>query len=141
MARKRDSDKGRPRLHIKRVVAELKLGSRTNIGASTGGIVSARVILNDFGSTGVGLFAAEPILVGSEVSLTIEHPKRFYCRGRVVWCQEQITEGHVLSKTPYTYRMGIQFVFESAEEEHAVRMYYEELFREHVLERPARLVA
>ena len=139
-AKRRDVEKWRPRLHIKRVVAELKLSARANIGASTG-VVSARVVLNDFSATGVGLFATEPVLVGTEVSLTIEHPKRFYCRARIVWCQEQITEGHILSQTPYTYRMGLQFVFESEEEETAVRQYYEELFSEHVFERPARYAA
>lgn len=92
----------------------------------------ARVMLNDLSPKGVGLFSPIAIQPGQEVQLTIEEPKRFFVRGKIAWCQEYDANSHVLSRDPYSFRIGIEFEFTSAEEERQVREHCTMLIREHV---------
>lgn len=124
--KKRDRDRMRRPLHIKRVNAEIKLLSLQ----AEPQVTIARVILNDLTPKGMGLFCASPLLVGQEVAITLEEPKRIYLRGRIVWCQEYDADSHVLSQQSYSYRMGIQFIFESPEEQVAIRRFCEQLENE-----------
>jgi hypothetical protein len=128
-ARKRERERVRRGIHIKRVRAEIKTVGEL---AAPALVTQARVLLNDFSPKGVGVFAHAPIIVGQLVSLTLEEPKRFYVKGRVVWCQEYAMESHVLSETPFHYRMGIEFVFETPEEEQQVKDYCEALGHDHL---------
>lgn len=128
-AKKREKERNRRPIHIKRVQAELKVVGTIN---TTPHITQARVLLNDLSPKGLGLFAANPIMVGQQIALTIEEPKRFYIRGRVIWCQEHDADSHVLSPTPYSYRIGIEFVFESREEEQQVAAYCDEIAKNHL---------
>lgn len=124
------------RLTLKRVQAELKISNGTQIsGNQRGHVIGARVVLNDFGPKGIGAYSPEPIMVGQEVSITIEEPTRFYCRGRVTWCQME--ESRVISEAAYAYRMGIEFIFANEDEAKAIEEYCKELNREHLFKKAA----
>jgi Tfp pilus assembly protein PilZ len=127
--RERDRRRGRRPFHIKRVQAEVKAVGGLHVAQT---VAAARVLLNDLSPKGIGLFSSAPMMVGQEVALTLEEPKRFYVRGKIVWCQELDGGTHVLSEKKFTYRIGIEFVFQSATEEQSVRAYCEELSAQHL---------
>lgn len=129
-AKKRQQDRLSRPLHIKRVRAEIRAISQNPGGEAPA--TEARVILNDFSAKGMGIFASQALMVGQEVAITLQEPKQVYLRGRIVWCQEYDAESHVLSANPFSYRMGIKFVFQSKQEEQAVAKFCDELFRQHL---------
>jgi hypothetical protein len=116
-------------IHIKRVHAELRTAS---IPGQTPTVATARIVLNDISPFGVGLFTEIPFTLGQEIALTFEHPKRAFVRGKILWCEEMIRGGKVLSVETYKYRIGIQFKFQSKEDEAAIRTFCEEISAEHV---------
>lgn len=92
-------------------------------------IVETRLILNDMTARGVGLFVPDPILVGQEVSITLEYPRPIFLKGRVYACVEVMASGRVVSEVKCAYRLGIEFVFDSEEEEAAIREFAEDLYQ------------
>jgi hypothetical protein len=116
-------------IHIKRVHAELRTAS---IPGQTPTVATARIVLNDMSPLGVGLFTQVPFTLGQEIALTFEHPKRAYIRGKVLWCEEMIQAGKILSAETYKYRIGIQFKFQSKEDEAAIRAFCEEISADQV---------
>jgi Tfp pilus assembly protein PilZ len=127
--KKRERERQKQSLHMRRVRAEIKISQPMMQAIRT----EARVILNDFNYTGLGLFTENSFLAGQEVALTLEEPVRFFVRGRVVWCQEYETSAHVVCQTTYRYRVGIEFIFDSPEEQAAVQAYCDELLSKYVL--------
>jgi hypothetical protein len=123
--KRRERERNRRPLHLKRVQAQIKILSQSVEPE----ITEARVILNDFSPKGLGLFSSKPVLVGQEVAITLDKPRRIYVRGRVVWCQEYDAGSHVLSATSFSYRMGVQFVFETQEELQSIQEFCDELNR------------
>jgi hypothetical protein len=123
-AKKRQIDRLSRPLHLKRVRAEVRINATQSAPQK---IAEARVLLNDVSPTGMGIFSTIPFLVGQEVAITLEDPKRVFLRGRVTWCQEYDVDSHILSANSFSYRMGIKFVFQSKVEEEAVRLFCEEL--------------
>jgi hypothetical protein len=129
-SRKREQERrDRGRFHFKRTRAELKVGD-TFSGRTE--ILSARVVLNDFSSTGLRIFTSEPLAPGTEVALTLEEPRYFYVRGRVRWCHPLPFERRVMTQQPFSYRVGIEFQFSSIAEEAAVENYCRHLFLDHL---------
>lgn len=127
-AKKRQMDRLKRPMHLKKVRAEMKI-----VGPDKRPSISeARVVLNDMSPEGVGIFSSLPVLVGQEISLTMEDPRQVFLKGRVVWCQEFDVGSPVVSQHTFSYRMGIRFVFSSPKEQEAVRLFCEELFRLHL---------
>ena len=62
--------------------------------------------------------------------MTVDQPKRLYVRDRIVWCLEHGANSHVLSESKYSYRVGIQFIFDTDEERKALETYVQELEKE-----------
>lgn len=131
--RKRDRERMRQNFHLRRVRAQIKISEPMAPATST----HARLILNDLSPKGMGMFSEAPLMVGQIVAITIEEPRRFYVHGRIVWCQEYDANSHVLSETSFSYRVGVEFVFETKEEEKSVREYCENLVQEYVYGRKA----
>jgi hypothetical protein len=121
-------------MHIRRVRAEVKTSGGLARNKTT---TEVRVILSDFGPKGVGIFSGQPLEIGQEISLTLEDPKRFYVKGRVIACLEHDAGSHVISKMPYSYRIGVQFLFESAEEESQVKAFCEMIHKDYVFSQGA----
>jgi hypothetical protein len=124
-ARRREKERAKKPMHLRRVVGQLKAANNEEAA-------NARVLLNDLTPKGMGLFCSKPMMVGEEVSLTLEQPKQFYVKGRVVWCQEYSVDSHVLSKVSYSYRVGIEFIFDTDEDRKTVEDYCAELMKKHV---------
>ena len=129
-AKRRERERARRPLHIKRVSAELKV---LTLPSAAPMVTDARVLLNDFSPKGLGLFCGRPLGVGQEVAITLESPRRIYVRGRIVWCQEYDCESHVLSQRSYSYRIGVQFTFETVEEQKAIKAFCDELSKDYLL--------
>lgn len=137
IAKKRARERNRKSIHIKQVEGDLKL-SAENLEAPPTKETEVRVILNDLGSKGVGLFAARLLDVGQEVVLTIFKPRELRIHGKIAWCQEYKADSHVLSQNRFIYRIGIVFDFsESPEEEQKVKAYCNELAHEYLYGVPA----
>lgn len=106
--------------HLKRVTAEIRSGQ--NAGA-------VRIMLNDLSAKGVGAYCNCPFVAGQDVSLMIAVPTAIYLRGKISYCREQEADSHVISSVPFTYRIGIKFVFENAAEEAAAIKYCEDIIK------------
>ncbi|MEK6705622.1 MAG: hypothetical protein AABZ06_07525 [Bdellovibrionota bacterium] len=123
-AKKREREKLKNSFHIRRVKTELKFVSGTYNPTT---VMDVNLLLNDLTPEGVSLFSPHSILVGQEIAITLEEPKRTYIRGKIVSCHEIETEGHIMSEKAYLYRISVKFIFNSTDEEQAVRSFYEEL--------------
>ncbi len=131
--KRKERDRYRQQFHVRRVRAEIKV-SEPMVQSTRS---AARVVLNDVTPNGLGLFSEHPVMPGQEVAITLEEPKRFYVRGRVTWCQEYECNTHVLSQTSFRYRVGIEFIFETPEEQAAVEAYCIELAEKYISGRAA----
>jgi hypothetical protein len=128
-AKKSRREVPRRSLHIKRVTAEIRtVGSVTAEGKPMAE-GSARILLNDLSIKGVGIFCNRSFLPGQEIAIHLTDPAPIYLRGKIVFCQEHDSRTHIISDVPYSYRIGIQFVFADATEEANVRKYCEDIFR------------
>jgi hypothetical protein len=123
---RRARERVKPRLHLHKVRAEIKVTGH----ARDPQFAEAQVVLNDFSPLGVALFSSAPLMVGDEVALTLEHPKQFYIRGRIISCQEIDATSKVLSQSVWHYRIGVQFTFETEEEKSEVRAYCDFIARD-----------
>jgi len=127
LARERQKSKGRKRLKLQRVRAELKIVDKLETS-----VTEARVVLTDITPQGLGLFATMPLPVGQEVALTLEQPKRFYVRARVTACLEHDVESHVMTHDRYSFRISVEFVFATAAERAEVEKYCDTLKKDHL---------
>jgi hypothetical protein len=134
---RRHFDRGAP-LHIHRVEAQIQLAMPADYQPAPGEppkeepAVHARLLLNDMTQKGVGIYSPIPFLPGQEVVIRLHDPRPFFLRGRIIWCREYNMKAAILSADPFTYRIGIRFVFESLEEERMVISYYELIRREFI---------
>lgn len=137
-SKRRQQQRKRPVFHLRRVEAELKLvSSMTNaLNQTSAEVISARVILNDISEKGLGLFVSSPILVGQDVAITMEFPRRIFLKARVVFCQEIGTPQHILSENSFNYRIGLEFRFKSDEERNEMRAFCEEVVQGHLKDPP-----
>jgi Tfp pilus assembly protein PilZ len=110
-----------------RVSAELKSVDAPGTPAL---LAETRIVLNDLSPFGVGLFSEKPFNVGQEVALTLEHPRRIFVKGKIAWCEDQTPHSHVMSAKPFGYRLGIQFTFQTEQEQETLKQFCEELSRE-----------
>lgn len=128
-AKRRERERNRRPFHLKRIEASLLLNSSGEAGVEP---VLARVILNDLSTSGVGVFAQSPIAPGSEISMAITEPMQLDIRARVVWCQEHSANSHVLSATPFSYRMGLEFIVADPAEEQLIADFWKDLCANHL---------
>jgi hypothetical protein len=127
--KKREKERIRLPIHIKRITALLDLLSPEPTEIVQ---MEVRVVLNDFSTKGMQLFSSEPLIPGQSVSLTIQDPVYISVRAKVRWCQEYNPGGHVLSVQPYSYRLGIEFIPSSPEEQQAIKNFYDEITRKYL---------
>jgi hypothetical protein len=128
---KRRADRLKGQLHIQRVEGHVK--SLTTGESPEAGV---RVLLNDFSIKGIGLFANQKLNHGQDVELSLSEPHPIKVRGRIVWCQEQDSGSHILSKTPYSFRAGIEFQPRDKSEEEQLKAYQDTLVKDGILKGP-----
>lgn len=104
-----------------RVSAEIQI-------TSTRQTSEARVFLTDLAPEGVGIFLPIPLSKGDMVNLVINQPKHLFVKGKVTSCAPYTLNNKVISTENFSYRIGIQFVFDSPEEKANVKKYCDELY-------------
>lgn len=115
--------RSRRSLHVLRVSAEIRCIEADSPDGEPAPDAAARILLNDLSSKGVGIFCTHPLIAGQEVAISINLPAKLYLRGVVVHCQEREVKTHIISNPTYGFRIGIEFIFESAAEQAAVSKY------------------
>lgn len=131
--RRREREKQRVRLHLKRVVGELRIPAAA-LGEKPQ-VIAARVVLNDLSVNGVALFSPVMLAPGQPVQLTVDQPRKFFVAGQVAWSQEITHDTHIISPNPFRYRVGVEFRFSSATEEEEVKKFVEEILNQHLVTR------
>lgn len=138
-AKKREREKLRRPFHVKRIIAHLVLPTleqppseaSSNVApskathsseAQPNEPIPVRVILNDLSSKGVGLFSPFPFVPGQEVVITITAPFNLQIPSRIIWCQQHDANSHVLSSQPYSYRLGVEFVYPNQEKQDSMKI-------------------
>jgi hypothetical protein len=116
-------------IHVKRITAEIRTVSKETLNAEAQPQIKARILLNDLSPKGIGIFATAAFQMGQEIAIALPDPMQIYLRGKVVWCQEHDLQSHVISETPFSYRVGIQFLFADAAEEAAVKKFCDDITR------------
>lgn len=121
--RPRHADRGAP-IHLKRVQAQVSVIEGLAISRE---MVPASALLNDLSLRGIFLFSTHAFVLGQRITITIQEPKTFFIRGRVVMCKIMSLHNNVISETSFPYRLGVLFEFRSAEERVAVKKYLDEI--------------
>ena len=105
-AKKKDRERRRVPVHFKRISARLESIQNTDLTP----LPAVRLLLNDLSPVGIGLFASSLLVAGQELYLVFSNPIEVKFKAKVIWCQENVEAGHVLSKQPYTFRAGLEFI-------------------------------
>ena len=115
-------------LRVKRVTVEIRSVNDPMIEGKKPEVHgSARILMNDISPHGVGIFCNKPFVAGQEVAMMLTTPTLIFLRGKVTHCLEHDNRAHVITPTPFLYRIGIKFIFENAAEEAAVTKYCEDM--------------
>lgn len=126
-AKKRERERARRPIHIKRIIASLDLGNVAPDAPKT----NVRLVLNDLSYKGAGLFSPIALTPGQQIVLAISEPSQLSIKCRVAWCQEYHANSHVLSQQPHSYRLGLEFLL-APEEESAVKAFCDEVAKNHL---------
>ena len=126
-AKKKDREKRRIPVHFKRISARLEPIQQSDLTP----LPAVRLLLNDLSPGGIGLFASSCLTAGQEVYLVFSSPVEVKFKAKVVWCQEIMSAGHVLSKQPYSFRAGLEFLL-SPEEEKKAQTICDEIQKNHL---------
>lgn len=112
------------RMHVKRVRANIRIFEGF---ASTTVPTAARMILNDITPKGTYVFSPVPFLQGELVEVTVNQPRMFYVKGRVIACERVNPDSVILSEDPVPYRIAVAFEFQSIYERETVKSFIEHL--------------
>lgn len=88
-------------------------------------LISGFLSLIDFSPEGMHVFLDCQVYCGNEASITLEQPRQFYVKSRVVACVNYLVDTKVLCEAPLRYRVTLQFKFESDAEREEVRAFCE----------------
>lgn len=125
-SRRKKREKSRTNIHFRRVTAQIKITGGLSV------VHDVRVVLNDLSAKGLGLFSPVQLFAGQEIAITLEKPRRFYVKARVIYSQPLEGTGKVISDVSYIHRIGLEFILDSPEEAQAVTEFYEEMNRLYV---------
>lgn len=115
--KKLEQSRRRSNLHIRRISAQIQ--------DEVDGLSRVRVLLNDLSVQGLEVFSPQALTPGTEIRVTIEQPRMLFVKARVLFSDHYNCSRRVISQQPYPYRVGIVFVFQSEQEERAVREFLE----------------
>ncbi len=111
--KKREREKQRHSIHLKRITAHLEPILPTTPPSP---LVQARLLINDLSLKGIGLYSSAPLIADQEIHLTISEPGSIKIRCRIVWCQDSHAGSHILTQQAFNYRIGLEFIFTSDEQ-------------------------
>lgn len=127
-AKKRQRERNQMAIHIKAVEGKIKDENSSS---------QIKIILNDFGPKGIGVFSEHSFLIGQEITLLLENPRVISLKGKIAWCKEHDANSNIISPKPFSYRIGIVFQFENEGQEKEVRNFCEVLEKEYLYGVPA----
>lgn len=128
IAKKRERDRARRPIHIKRLNAQLEIPSLSGEGSTQSQV---RLLLNDLSPKGIGLYVTMPLIVGQEIILAVTEPRNMKIRSKVIWCQEYAASSHILSSHSFSHRAGLEFVL-TDEEEIDMKEFCDDVLRNHL---------
>lgn len=112
----------RQRFHLKRVPVEIKLTGQSFGAAPV--IIPARVFSCDFRADSMRVMATDFIAPWQEVSVSvIETETTFYAKGFVSFCKLQEIRMSVIMPVHYTYRVEVQFLYDTKKDRDHVEKY------------------
>lgn len=118
----------RKTLHFRRTSGQLKRTTPSiGLGTSNSGPVAVRAFLHELSPTDLNFFSTERISAGESVAISLDGPKKFFVKGRVVLCMEVPSGSSIVTSPKYGYRVRMQFEFGSEEERLEVQNYAHEL--------------
>jgi hypothetical protein len=118
-------------LHIRRINVHIE-----ETGSSDP--IHSRMILNDFGPKGLGVFCSRSIAPGKEIQITLKDPREIQLKAKVMWCQEQVRTSQIMTEQHFGNRIGVEFIFGSPEDETKIKEFYNEISK---IFMPLKLVA
>lgn len=122
-ARAREKDRLTRPIHVRRADAVFSFRNAEDFLIQ----IPGRILLNDLNSYGFFAYAGTPLNPNSELTVEIEHPKRFRLSAKVVWCQYQPSSSHILTAQAFPYRIGIALIWKKPELEAEFKKYCEDL--------------
>jgi hypothetical protein len=116
--------RSKTRFHIRRVRADLRtVSSEPGQGLE----IETSLLLNDLSPQGVGLSSSQEFKIGQELTIQLTAPSTLTLTGKVAHCHKHENASHIISEKPIAFRLGIQFIFASAEEEESFKKFCEDL--------------
>lgn len=128
-AKRKERERARRPIHIKRISAKVGLVSGENTEYLP---AEFRLTLNDLSPAGVGVYSTSPLAAGQLVVLEINDPIAIKIRAKVIWCQGHTSRGHIISNQSFSFRMGFEFVLSTPEETVAVQNFCENISKNHI---------
>ncbi len=122
--KKRERERYKRPIHVQRVEVHVKVLNPRDQELKEADV---RVFFNDISSGGMGIYCNSKLPIGREIELTLSEPTEVKIKGRVVWCQEQVTESHILSNRPYAFRAGVEFLFDTVDDQKKFNDFFEEV--------------
>lgn len=127
-SRQRPQKSNRNRINKKLRIPQVKASIKVTHSPDGPQVLEGGLSLIDFAPEGLTLFIEAPIAVGEEVSVTLEQPKQFYARGKVVSCANYLRNSKVLCESRRSYRVSIRFEFESDVEREEIKRFCDYLY-------------
>jgi hypothetical protein len=126
-ARTLEKEARQNRVHFKRAHANIRVfegfGSKTEF-------TRARIILNEMTVKGTYIFAPKPFQQGELVEVTLNEPRLFYVKGRVISCERNNPDSVIVSEEPVPYRLAVVFEYQSLYEKEMVKSFLQQLAME-----------
>jgi len=118
--------------HMKRTSLQYReAGLGTNLNAPKPlGHQDGRMLLNEVSQTGFIFFATTPLMVGNEISVTVEHPIRFFSKARIIGCVEIPMSFGIVREDDFKYRVTVEFVPSGEEQKREFQNYFELIQKE-----------
>jgi hypothetical protein len=94
-----------------------------------------RFVLNDLSIKGAGFFSSIQMTPGQEIRLTLPDPKKVVIIAKVAWCQGYNLNSHIISKDPFLFSVGVEFVIPTSADAESLQALIDELKAEHLVQK------
>ena len=122
--KKGGSDGAASMLTLKRVPIQLAIQASLTSPVK---IVWGFVALNDVVAKGLYAFTTDALPKDTVVSLTMEDPRRFFAKAKVISCQNVHVESRVISEFRFSYRLALEYEAQSDDERLGQKQFADEI--------------
>lgn len=124
MRKQKEEAANGPQLTLRRVPVQITVQNGLSAPSS---VLWGYAFLNDFNPHGVYVFSPDPFQRDQTLSITLEEPRRFFARAKVLSSQNTKTDSKVISAPKPTHRLALEFVAQTEEEKAAFLQFAEEI--------------